>query len=76
MTSEVSEKEDQIHEEKSQNKELPQKEDIPQILVKNLPEMVTEENLRNIFEKFGRIINIKLEQDTHGKPGQVAYIDF
>ena len=76
MTSEVSEKEDQIHEEKSQNKELPQKEDIPQILVKNLPEMVTEGNLRNIFEKFGRIINIKLEQDTHGKPGQVAYIDF
>ena len=76
MTSEVSEKEDQIHEEKSQNKELPQKEDIPQILVKNLPEMVTEENLRNIFEKFGRIINIKLEQDTDGKPGQVAFIDF
>ena len=76
MTSEVSEKEDQIHEEKSQNKELPQKEDIPQILVKNLPEMVTEENLRNTFEKFGKIINIKLEQDTEGKLGQVAYIDF
>ena len=76
MTSEVSEKEDQIHEEKSQNKELPQKEDIPQILVKNLPEMVTEENLRNIFEKFGRIINIKFEQDADGKPGQVAFIDF
>ena len=76
MTSEVSEKEDQIHEEKSQNKELPQKEDIPQILVKNLPEMTTEENLRTIFEKFGKIINIKLEQDTDGKSGQVAYIDF
>ena len=76
MTSEVSEKEDHIHEEKSQNKELPQKEDIPQILVKNLPEMVTEENLRNTFEKFGKIINIKLEQDTEGKLGQVAYIDF
>jgi RNA recognition motif-containing protein len=76
MTSEVSEKEDHIHEEKSQNKELPQKEDIPQILVKNLPEMVTEENLRNTFEKFGKIINIKLEQDTDGKLGQVAYIDF
>ena len=76
MTSEVSEKEDHIHEEKSQNKELPQKEDIPQILVKNLPEMVTEENLRNTFEKFGKVINIKLEQDTEGKLGQVAYIDF
>lgn len=76
MTSEVSEKEDQIHEEKSQNKELPQKEDIYQILVKNLPEMVTEENLRNTFEKFGKILNIKLEQDTDGKPGQVAYVDF
>ncbi len=73
MTSEVSEKEEQIHEEPSQNQNLPQKEDL-QILVKNIPQTVKEENLRETFEKFGKIIEIKIAQDDWSE--QIAYIKF
>ena len=74
MTSEVSEKEEHIQEEHSQNQNLPQKEDNFQILVKNIPEEVKEEKLREIFEKFGKIIEIKLDQDNGSN--QMAYIKF
>ena len=74
MDSEVSEKEEHNQEEPLQNQNLPQKEDNLQILVKNIPETTKEEKLREIFEKFGKIIEIKLNQDNGSN--QMAYIKF
>ena len=79
MASELSEKEEQNHQ-----KEIPQdshneilsKEENTQVLIKNIPENTTEEVLRKIFEKFGKIIKIKIEQDMDGKPTGEALIEF
>ena len=74
MNSEVSEKEEHNQEEPLQNQNLSQKEDNLQILVKNIPETTKEEKLREIFEKFGKIIEIKLNQENGSS--QMAYIKF
>ena len=74
MTSEVSEKENRIQEESSQNQNLLQKENNFQILVKNIPETAKEEKLREIFEKFVKILEIKLGQINGNN--RMAYIKF
>ena len=77
MTSELSEKEKQNHhDDPSQAQENPQKEENLKILVKNIPESTTEEILQKNFEKFGKIIKIKLVQDIEGKPNGTAFIEF
>ena len=37
------------------------------LYVRNIPHTATEENLRNLFGKFGKITSIKLEKDTDKK---------
>ena len=79
MTSEISDKEEQNpHQDQSQDQqqEIVSKEENTQILIKNLPESATEELLQKNFEKFGKIIKIKIEQDMEGKPTGNAIIDF
>ena len=79
MTSEVLEKE-----EPNRNPDIPQipqegdisKEDNNQILIKNIPETATEEGLRNIFEKFGKITKIQINKDIGEKPADMAIIEF
>ena len=79
MTSEVLEKE-----ETNRNPDIPQmpqegdisKEDNNQILIKNIPETATEEGLRNIFEKFGKITKIQINKDIGEKPADMAIIEF
>jgi RNA recognition motif-containing protein len=78
MTTELSDKENQnLQPEESQQQELISKEENTQILINNIPEMTTEEDLRNKFEKFGKILKIKFDQDDiNGKPAKTAIIDF
>ena len=77
MTSELSGKEEiNNHEDPSQTPEISQKEENMKILVKNIPESTTEEILQKNFEKFGKIIKIKIIQDIDGKPTGTAFIEF
>ena len=79
MTSEISDKEEQNrHQEHSQEQqqEIISKEENTQILIKNIPETTTEELLQKNFEKFGKILKIKIEQDMEGKPTGNAILEF
>ena len=79
MTSELSDKEEQNpHQDQSQDQqqEIVSKEENTQILIKNIPESTTEELLQKTFEKFGKIIKIKIDQDIEGKPTGSAIIEF
>ena len=79
MTSELSDKEEQNrHQEHSQEQqqEIISKEENTQILIKNIPETTTEELLQKNFEKFGKILKIKIEQDMEGKPTGNAILEF
>ena len=79
MTSEISDKEEQNHHQdqsQDQQQEIVSKEENTQILIKNIPETTTEELLQKSFEKFGKIMKIKIEQDMEGKPTGNAIIEF
>ena len=79
MTSEISDKEEQNrHQEHSQEQqqEIISKEENTQILIKNIPDTATEELLQKNFEKFGKILKIKIEQDMEGKPTGNAILEF
>ena len=80
MTSELSDKENQNRqpdEPQQPPQELISKEENTQILLNNIPETATEEDLRNKFEKFGKILNIKLDQDDiNGKPIRTGMIEY
>lgn len=79
MTSELSDKEDP-NRQQEQSQESPQeiipKEENCQILIKNIPETMTEDLLQQNFEKYGKILKINIEQDTDGKPTGNAIIEF
>ena len=79
MTSELSEKEEQNHQQEipqDHQQEILSKEENTQILIKNIPETTTEEILQKLFEKYGKILKIKIEQDMDGKPTGEALIEF
>ena len=79
MTSEVSEKEDQNRQQdisQEPQQEIVSKEENTQILVKNLPESATEELLRKNLDKFGKILQVKIDQDIDGKPTGEAILEF
>ena len=79
MASELSDKEDQNHQQEiSQD---PQQEVIPkeennQILIKNIPPTATEDLIQKNFEKFGKIVKITIPPDVDGKPIGEALIEF
>ena len=76
--------EEQVKEDQNQPQELPQenqhelvtKEENTEILVKNIPEEATESLLMNTFEKYGKILNIKIDKDKEGKSLGSAIIQF
>ena len=79
MTSEISEKEEQNHQQdisQERNQEISSKEENTQILIKNIPETTSEEMLEKTFEKYGKILKIKIEQDMDGKRTGEALIEF
>ena len=79
MTSEISEKEEQNQQKEitqDHQQEILSKEENTQILIKNIPETTTEEILQKNFEKYGKILKIKIEQDMDGKPTGEALIEF
>ena len=56
MTSEISEKEEQNHQQEihqDHQQEILSKEENTQILIKNIPETTTQEILQKLFEKYG-----------------------
>ena len=79
MASEISEKEEQNPQQdipQEPNQEISSKEENTQILIKNITETTTEEMLEKIFEKYGKILKIKIEQDMDGKRTGEAIIEF
>jgi len=79
MTSEISEKEEQNRQKdiaQEHNQEISSKEENTQILIKNIPETTSEEMLEKTFEKYGKILKIKIEQDMDGKRTGEALIEF
>lgn len=77
--AEEPEKEGQNHpQEGSQEnqQEIVAKEENTEILVKNIPEEATEDRLQTTFEKFGKILNIKIDKDKDGKALGSAIIQF
>lgn len=79
MASEVSEKEEQNHQQdisQEPQQEMASKEENTQILVKNIPETATEDLLRKSLDKFGKILQVKIVQDMDRKPTGEALIEF
>ena len=79
MTSELSDKEGQNQRQdisQDPQQEINTKGDNTQILIKNIPESTTEELIQKNFEKFGKILKIKITQDMEGKPLGEALIEF
>ena len=79
MASELSDKE--VHNRQQDLSQDPQQEiiskgDNTQILIINIPESATEESIQKTFEKFGKILKIKIIQDMEGKPNGEALIEF
>ena len=79
MASELSDKE--VHNRQQDLSQDPQQEiiskgDNTQILINNIPESATEESIQKTFEKFGKILKIKIIQDMEGKPNGEALIEF
>ena len=56
--------------------EMLSKEENNEILVKNIPEEATEDDLQKNLEKYGKILNIKMDKDKDGKSLGTAIIQF
>lgn len=77
MTSEHSQKENpESQQPPIDDLDKKQNTNLYQILIINLPETATEENLRKSLENCGKISNIEIDQSEGGKPRGMAKVDF